>query len=308
MERDNLSSVRGEHAEPYKAASPIELAPVLEDIPIPEGSTLFQVAELYGVDEDVALGICKTRGYKPAQEDNPSRLKGLPDGLTMSEIIRITGMNRVYIAQKARKIGLKIAPEPRVPTELDDIVASIPRGLTSKQVMEYTGWTKEQVHQRCYGRYKFKPMVRKYDWSVVNFNYSNGQLAAMLDTPRRYVGVARKKYAPETLAEFGNPERSRSSRRHWRKVDFNYPTKVLAARLETNVHVIIRARKKYAPETVGKFNGAQRGRKWDRVDFNYPNREIAARMKVPAWKVFQARQKYAPETVGRFGKYPAKPT
>lgn len=308
MESDNLSSVRGGHAEPFKAATPIELAPVLEDIPIPPGFTLFQVAELYGVDEDVAIGICQTRGYKPARKGTVSRLEGLPDGLTMSEIIRITGMERGYIGMKARKIGLRIAPEPRAPTTLDNMVASIPRGLTVKQVMERMGWTKEEVSRRCWGRYKLRRAAGKYDWSVVNFNYSNRELGAMLDCKPRYVGVARKKYAPETLAEFGNPQRSRAYRRNWRKVDFNYPNRVLAPRLEASLEAIARARKKYAPETVGKFNGSRRGHIWDRVNFNRPNRKIADRMKVSVWRVIQARRKYAPETVGRFGKRRANPT
>ncbi len=245
-ERDFLSSAAGGHAEPFKADDPLKMAPVIEDKPLPEGLTLFQVGELYGVSAEEAAAICKTRGYKPVYNSNASRFDNIPDGLTYAEIAHITGLSLDYVQHRAKKkYGIKVAKTPVVNRSLlYPIIQSLPPGLTKAQIQERTGWSKSKVIYACwYWGYQIKRPVRKYDWSVINFAHSNKEIARMLGTSQSYVCFMRGKIAPEARARF--PKK----RRRWRRVDFRRSNYQIAKRLGVSKDWVSVARSKYAPET-----------------------------------------------------------
>ena len=87
---------------------------------------------------------------------------------------------------------------------------------------------------------------------------------------------------------------------NWDAVDWKRPNRDIMRELNLPRATVTAARKRYAPNTVGKVRAPVGKVAWQSVDWNRPTRDIAIEQGVGPASVGWARKRYAPETVGKF--------
>lgn len=139
-------------------------------------------------------------------------------------------------------------------------------------------------------------MIRKETWQKVDWTQLNRDIAKKLKTRTEVVSVMRSRYAPQTRYKV----RFNKSVERYRKMDFDRPTKVLAAQIGCSPSYILILRRKYAPHTIARYHGADRWPSlfdWRKVDWHHQcDCDIAGALGCSRERVRQQRRKLAPET------------
>jgi hypothetical protein len=164
------------------------------------------------------------------------------------------------------------------------------------------------------GKFNVRTPSRRIDWSCADWEQTDAEIALDLGAAQSTVSIARKKHAPETIKKVKLVTRMTSNRgTDWSSVDWKKANCDLARKHGVTAATVSVARKRHAPDTVGKREGltilgTQKSFDWSSVDWDRPNCQLSREMGTARSTVSVARKKHAPETVGTVRALPKLPS